>query len=262
MPRPPGGDRLDGEMAALRAAGADVLVALPTHAEWHDLGLTDEPAAAARAGLAFHHFPIPDLGTPEAPVTPLIHALTGALRQGRTVVIHCRAGIGRSSLIAGAVLVALGATPARAWAAITEARGVPVPETAGQGRWLDDYAARMPSSLPAGTPDVRTVALESIGPWPPHGALAGEPVAAGLVLSSDDLVETGVWECTPGRFTSRRDGTCEMMHFVAGAGTLTDADGTAHEIRPGTARFLPDGWSGEFHITETVRKTYVSVKTR
>jgi uncharacterized cupin superfamily protein len=120
----------------------------------------------------------------------------------------------------------------------------------------------MSSSLPAGAPDVLTAALESHGPWPPHGPLEGTPAASGLVLASDGPVETGIWECTPGRFTSRRDGTCEMMHFVAGAGTLTDADGTAHAIRPGTVRYLPDGWSGEFHITETIRKTYVSIRTR
>lgn len=116
-------------------------------------------------------------------------------------------------------------------------------------------------SLPTGVMDVLTVELEPLGPWPPHGALEGSPVASGLVISKDDLVETGVWECTPGVFTTRRDGVCELMHFIAGAGTLIDADGTAHEIRPGTVRYVPDGWSGEFRITETVRKTYVSITT-
>lgn len=111
--------------------------------------------------------------------------------------------------------------------------------------------------------DVASVALEPLGTWPPDGsAISGEPRAWGLTLSDSDGVETGIWECSPGAFPSRRDGRSELMHFIAGEATITDADGTRHEILPGTARFFPDGWSGTWEIRRTVRKTYAMITTR
>jgi uncharacterized cupin superfamily protein len=110
--------------------------------------------------------------------------------------------------------------------------------------------------------DVLAAQLESLGPWPPGvDPIHGRPVAAGLSLSDDGQVSTGIWECTSGSFASRREGICELMHFVSGDATITDEDGTRHEIRPGVMLFLPDGWCGVWEIRETVRKTYAIVKT-
>lgn len=142
MARPRGDDWLDDEMAALRAAGVDVLVSLQTATEQHEVGLTGEDAAARRAGLTFRHLPTVDLGVPtRREVIPLVREILADLAAGRHVVVHCRAGIGRSSLIAGAVLVALGAKPAEAWQTIGAARGHHVPETPNQGAWLDAWPA-------------------------------------------------------------------------------------------------------------------------
>jgi uncharacterized protein len=110
--------------------------------------------------------------------------------------------------------------------------------------------------------DVMSAELESLGPWPPGvEAIAGSPVAAILELSDDGHVATGIWECTPGSFPSKRVGCCELMTFFAGDATLIDADGTRHEIKAGVVRFVPDGWSGVWEIRETVRKTYATVQT-
>lgn len=137
MPRPRGGDWLDDEVAALQEAGVRVLVSLLTTTEMRELELSGEANAAARAGLRFYHHPIVDLGVPErAPVLALVDQLVERLRAGDHVVVHCRAGIGRSSLVAGAVLVRLGIEPGAAWATISTARGVAVPETEEQREWL------------------------------------------------------------------------------------------------------------------------------
>jgi len=100
-----------------------------------------------------------------------------------------------------------------------------------------------------------TAELTVIGPKP--GATRGEPVESGLVLFEDAHVEVGVWECTPGCFPSRRDGFREAVVFVAGSGVLRDADGTEHPIAPGITMAIPEGWTGEWDLTETVRKVYV-----
>ncbi len=149
MAHPRGGEWLDDEVGDLRAAGVDVLVSLQTPPERYDLGLTDEGEAAIRAGLIFRELAIPDMDVPgQREAVPLVTELLADLRAGRHVVVHCRAGIGRSSLVAGAVLIALGSGPAEACEAISAVRGFPVPETPLQRGWLDDWVDTWHESNP------------------------------------------------------------------------------------------------------------------
>ncbi|MFY1633841.1 protein-tyrosine phosphatase family protein [Solwaraspora sp. WMMB335] len=139
MTRPRGGDWLDTEMAVLAADGVDVLVCLLTTGELDELDLADEAAAAARAGLEFHRLPVTDFGVPDrAAARPLLDLLHQRLVAGHDVAVHCRAGIGRSSVIAAACLVGLGVERTEVWRIIATARGVPVPETDEQRAWLAD----------------------------------------------------------------------------------------------------------------------------
>jgi uncharacterized cupin superfamily protein len=108
--------------------------------------------------------------------------------------------------------------------------------------------------------DVLAVRLVAGQPVPT--GTAGEPYESWLVLSDDGQVELGIWEVTPGTFRGSKEGIYESMHFVAGSGTITDSDGVVSEIKPGVVMFCPDGWSGEWDVRETVRKTYTIVKTR
>jgi protein-tyrosine phosphatase len=143
MPRPRGEDWLDDEMRALRRAGVDILVCLLMLSERDELGLSDEPAAAVRAGLQFHSFPIVNFGTPDhSEVQPLLDTLASGMRRGQHVAVPCRAGVGRSSLIAAALLVHLGSPVDQVWNIISKARGLPVPETEEQRRWLEDHQGR------------------------------------------------------------------------------------------------------------------------
>jgi protein-tyrosine phosphatase len=142
MAHPRGGGWLDDEMAGLREAGVDVLVSALRPDEYQLLDLVGEPAAAREAGLDFVAFPVPDMDIPEAlpPALDLTARLAGEVRAGRFVVAHCRAGIGRCSMLAGATLIRLGATPAEAWQRIRRARGLPVPDNARQEDWLYRFA--------------------------------------------------------------------------------------------------------------------------
>ncbi|MCU7820946.1 tyrosine protein phosphatase [Kitasatospora sp. DSM 101779] len=139
MARPRGHDWLPGETAALAAAGADVLVCALTPDELDELGLTAEPALATAAGLEFVSLPIRDRTVPDpAAVLPTLRRLTARLRDGAHVVTHCRAGIGRSSLLAVSLLVLGGTPPETAWAAVRRARGLTVPDTPEQRAWPAD----------------------------------------------------------------------------------------------------------------------------
>ena len=141
MACPRGGDWLDDEVEALQTEGVDVLVSVLTNSELAELQLSAEPELARQAGLTYISFPIPDRGAPEgAAATDLAGQLEERLTGGEFIVVHCRAGIGRSSLIAAAVLVREGLSPAEAWELISAARGLSVPDTEAQRAWLPAFA--------------------------------------------------------------------------------------------------------------------------
>jgi protein-tyrosine phosphatase len=93
---------------------------------------------AREAGLHFERFPIPDRGVPAsvAHSRALWVNLADRLRAGHSVGIHCRAGIGRSSLMAAGVLLEIGVSEDHAWAVIASARGLAVPDTEAQRAWV------------------------------------------------------------------------------------------------------------------------------
>lgn len=87
-----------------------------------------------------------------------------------------------------------------------------------------------------------------------------EPVAVTSTTSVErsDGVETGIWECTPGRWR-RQIVRQEFCHFVAGRCTFTPDGGEPIEIRAGDALMMPANTLGIWDIQETVRKTYVLI---
>ena len=136
----PQGD-LDVLLPELREQGVDTLVSLLPPEQTTMLSLTDESAAAYRAGLAFHSLPVPDFGVPDhAEFARPLRELSDELTAGRHVVVHCWGGVGRSSMIAAGLLVIRGSTPEAAWHRVAYARGVPVPETDEQRDWVDELA--------------------------------------------------------------------------------------------------------------------------
>jgi hypothetical protein len=91
--------------------------------------------------MEFIAFPVPDGGVPASTreTMALAEAIVARLDEGKAVAVHCRAGIGRSSLIAACVLVLLGLAPGMAFDRIGKARGVKVPDTEGQRDWVDMF---------------------------------------------------------------------------------------------------------------------------
>src|SRR5262249_15997324 len=73
-------------------------------------------------------------------VDRLLAPLLARFREGVGIAIHCRAGIGRSSLLCASLLVKDGWTDGDAFQAIQQARGFPVPDTPEQREWVASYA--------------------------------------------------------------------------------------------------------------------------
>jgi protein-tyrosine phosphatase len=138
VPRPRGDDWLAEEVRSWRDSDLDVVASLLTPDEVAEFDLQEEEARARAEGLEFHAFPIPDLGVPRARVdfAQLIGGLEKALASGKNVAVHCRQGIGRSSLVIASLLVSAGEEPGEAFRRIEKVRGRPVPETAEQRKWV------------------------------------------------------------------------------------------------------------------------------
>lgn len=162
-PRPRGGDWLRDEVKRWRESGVDRVVSALTPEENIELDLVNEPTLCQISGLQFTSLPIFDRGVP-ASATEFQHIIeefcTG-LDAGESILVHCRQGIGRASMIAAAVLTRLGESADAAFARIQRARGRPVPDTEEQRNWVRQFAAhssgaqrtRWTSRL-AGTPKV------------------------------------------------------------------------------------------------------------
>lgn len=108
-------------------------------------------------------------------------------------------------------------------------------------QFKDTLGAHLPDSSPVAVPLSETVA-----------------VASTLSVERSDGVETGIWECTPGRWR-RQIVAQEFCHFIKGRCTFTPDNGEVVHIQAGDALMLPANSTGIWDIQETVRKTYVLI---
>ena len=138
MPRPCAGEWLHDEIVGWRTEGIDTVVSLLEPTEILELGLEREAELSRVHGMEFISFPISDRGLPASlrDATVLAKSVALQIRDGRAVAIHCRAGIGRSSLVAAGVLICSGVTAEDALRLITAARGIDVPDTEAQREWV------------------------------------------------------------------------------------------------------------------------------
>ena len=143
MPRPRAGDWLDDEITGWRAEGINVVVSLLEKEEVCELGLIQEPTYCQAKDIQFISFPIPDRGVPTSmrETEQISRRISAAITDGKAVAIHCRAGIGRSSLIAACILVLNGYDAESAFDAIARARGLEVPDTEAQRVWVSKFQA-------------------------------------------------------------------------------------------------------------------------
>ena len=142
MARPRAGDWLPEEVASWHRAGVRTVVSLLEFAEVVELGLSEESNLCASIGIEFLSFPIPDRGVPVSTgaLNKLVMPLVPKINSGHLVAVHCRAGIGRSSLVAASILVRSGVPYAKVFPSLSKARGLTVPDTDAQMNWVQAYA--------------------------------------------------------------------------------------------------------------------------
>ena len=106
-----------------------------------ELGLVDEEFHCTQQQITYVSFPIWDRQTPPLTENTFVtfHQLAHLVEQGKTVVIHCRMGIGRAALVAASVLALCGVSSEAAFGAIAAARGCSVPDTVEQREWVEHF---------------------------------------------------------------------------------------------------------------------------
>ena len=138
MAKPVSGEWIEDEFFGIAKWGIDRIISLLEHHESIELGLEAEKELSEKNGMEYLSYPIPDRGLPTSVndylsfTKRLYHETAGGLN----TVIHCRAGIGRTGLVAAGVLLHCGFEPEEAFAHISKKRGVSVPDTEEQVNWV------------------------------------------------------------------------------------------------------------------------------
>jgi uncharacterized protein len=79
--------------------------------------------------------------------------------------------------------------------------------------------------------------------------------ASAEVWAADGL-RSGIWEATPGTFSSTRDGYHEICQILSGRATIEEPGGRTFDIAAGSLFITPAGWTGTWTIHETLRKSW------
>jgi protein-tyrosine phosphatase len=142
IPRPRGWDWLPDDLANLKREGIGAVVSALTTEENQELGLVEEAKLCSQSDLLHLSFAIEDRSVPSSAreFQDFLVRVDHALDNGRKVGVHCRAGIGRSSIVVASLLIRHGHSLDRAFSLIQEARGCPVPDTAEQKEWVERFA--------------------------------------------------------------------------------------------------------------------------
>ncbi|MCH8622129.1 protein-tyrosine phosphatase family protein [Undibacterium sp. TS12] len=145
MAKPVAGEWIEDEFRGIAQFGIRRLVSLLESHEIRELGLQTVPGLCAAHQIDFVHFPIKDRGLPSSlsATQELVTQVHNDLLHGQNTVIHCRAGIGRTGLLASAVLIRHGLDVMTALATVSKARGITVPDTEEQIDRLKKHQAAL-----------------------------------------------------------------------------------------------------------------------
>tara|TARA_B110000003_G_C16477751_1_gene468306 strand:- start:26 stop:502 length:477 start_codon:yes stop_codon:yes gene_type:complete len=134
----PNADRMLEEIIDMREEKVEFVLSLLQVNEATEIGLIDEELSLGAAGIGFRQIAIADFGIPEnsLEIDSVIADMAKYLETGGSLVVHCRGGIGRSSIVVSAILTHLGVKSSDSMRHIEEARGLRVPETSSQREWV------------------------------------------------------------------------------------------------------------------------------
>ncbi|MEM9621022.1 MAG: cupin domain-containing protein [Pseudomonadota bacterium] len=87
---------------------------------------------------------------------------------------------------------------------------------------------------------------------------ATDETTQSFYTADDGSVASGIWECPPCKLEIPSYPVNEMMTIVSGSLTITNADGIEETFGPGEVVFAAKGAKMTWHITERLRKYYMT----
>jgi hypothetical protein len=149
MSRPLGGDDLMEEMEHWKKLEINTIVSFLTDEENEELGLEYERMDCRRESFEFLKFPIEDRQVPDSylKTKDLVNILVDKINENQKILMHCRGGIGRVSIIASSVFSVLNKRSIKeSFEQISNIRGLKVPDTDEQILWTEDFFERFKNS--------------------------------------------------------------------------------------------------------------------
>ncbi|ELR21186.1 dual specificity protein phosphatase [Acanthamoeba castellanii str. Neff] len=127
--------------------GTDVLVSLLEDFEYSHMQIEHLFATCREHGIEVIHYPIVDGETPVSleDTHAVVSKMQAHLEAGRNVVVHCKAGLGRTGLITGCCLKALGVSGEEALERVQLARNGTCYQTNQQHYLLHSFLPAVPA---------------------------------------------------------------------------------------------------------------------
>lgn len=193
----------DATFTGLRELGVRTVLSLRPDGEqpspkasrpWPEYHVKDENILVERAGMRFRHVPMLDFSAPSPEeMAAALTAVGAEVANAPAVYVHCRAGAGRTALVAGAWLVSRGGSGNRAAAEyvrfmqhLARSTGMPLAEQPAYFRrvgqpavwWalreivaalgspvMDDPPSLLPPERPDGADDLEQRYRAALQPW-------------------------------------------------------------------------------------------------
>jgi len=97
------------DLDVIKNSGIQIIVCLLEWSEMKKLSIADYPKKCQEKGLLFYHLPIKDFSAPrQKEVDTLVPLLVEHLVEGKNILVHCRAGLGRAGTICACCLCHFG----------------------------------------------------------------------------------------------------------------------------------------------------------
>ena len=139
MPKP-SSEWLTDDISHYSSMGVSLVLSLMEINESYECGLQKEQEILSDFGIEFLNYEIKDRGLPKlTDFRKLIRELYVQVSEGASLAVHCRAGIGRSGVVASCLLIEDGADPQHAIDMVSAARRVSIPDTQEQYDFIMDY---------------------------------------------------------------------------------------------------------------------------
>lgn len=139
--KPGSSTELEYDISNLTKLGENVvLCSLLTNNEAREFNLEEEQQVCEKHNIEFLHLEILDESIPGyQEFLELVNLLVKKIRISNIVIIHCKHGIGRSGMIAVAILLNFGYSLDKACNFLSKVRGYKVPQSISQFKLLAYY---------------------------------------------------------------------------------------------------------------------------